>query len=283
MYVGLLFTLSLGMLALPGCDKKDGSSKKENDTASGKSSTDPGLNIQWVKVEGGTFTMGSPASEKGRYENEGPRHNVTLSDFWMSATEVTNAQYNAFLKAMEAKGGEAWERVKESGANYPGLEEKYKKDNAPVAFVSWDDAMAFCEWVGNGVTLPTEAQWEYACRAGNKGRFCFGEDETQLEKYAWYNANSDGVYHAVATKEANALGLYDMHGNVMEWCSDWYGLYTADPAKDPTGPESGIVRAVRGGAYSGEAWGCRSAYRLNSLSTNRIDIFGFRLVAPQAP
>ncbi|PIE84242.1 MAG: hypothetical protein CSA07_03315 [Bacteroidia bacterium] len=288
--------LSLGSWLLHGC----GIWGSTSGPASGNSQpprTDPALGIQWVWVEGGRFMMGSPDDEVGRYKDEGPQHEVELSGFWMSATEVTNEQYNAFLKAMEVTnaqynaflvamevhGGEAWEKVEESGANDPELEEKFKGARQPVVMVSWDEARAFCEWVGNGVTLPTEAQWEYACRAGSAGRFCFGDDEAQLGDYAWYAANANGVTHAVGGKKPNALGLYDMHGNVWEWCSDWYDAYTADPAKDPAGPAAGANRMSRGGGWSFEPRDCRSAGRDRDDPKDRDDRLGFRLVAPPAP
>ncbi len=246
--------------------------------------TDPALGIQWVKVEGGTFTMGSPDDEKGRYKDEGPQHQVELSGFWMSATEVTNAQYNAFLKAAQ-RDPAVWDRVKESGANHPDLKSEFKGARQPVVRVSWEDAKAFCDWLGNGVMLPTEAQWEYACRAGSTGRFCFGDDEAQLGDYAWYGANANGVTHAVAGKKANAWGLFDMHGNVWEWCSDWYDeeYYKASPLKDPAGPAAGALRVLRGGSWYFEPWNCRSASRAGSDPRNWNDGLGFRLVAPLAP
>ncbi len=244
--------------------------------------TDPALGIQWVKVEGGKFTMGSPEGEEGR-SNDELQHEVELSGFWMSATEVTNAQYNAFLKAMEDKGGEAWDRVKGSGANHPDQKSEFKGARQPVVRVSWDDAKAFCDWVGHGVTLPTEAQWEYACRAGSAGRFCFGDDEAQLGDYAWYGANANGVTHAVGGKKPNALGLYDMHGNVWEWCSDWYDAYTAGPVKDPAGPAAGALRVCRGGSWVYVPRYCRSASRVWYDPRDRSLISGFRLVAPPAP
>ncbi len=232
MYIGLLLSLALG-LALAGCDKKDkneqpGKEDTNNPSEHQPPQTDSALGIQWVWVEGGKFLMGSPADEEGRAGDEGPQHEVELSGFWMGATEVTNAQYNAFLKAMEAKGGEAWERTRLSGANYPALDSKFKGDNLPVVYVSWDDAMAFCDWLGNGATLPTEAQWEYACRAGSMMAYGMGQGGTQITKdnlgnYAWYQKNANAVTHAVATRKPNALGLYDMHGNAWEWCLDWYG------------------------------------------------------------
>ncbi len=247
--------------------------------------TDAALGIQWVWVEGGKFLMGSPNHEEGHYDDEGPQHEVEVSDFLMSATLVTNAQYNQFLEAMEAQGGAAWERVKESGANDPYLESKFKGARQPVVFVSWEEARAFCVWVGHGVTLPTEAQWEYACRAGSAGRFCFGEDEAQLGDYAWYFENAGLVTHEVAGKKPNALGLYDMHGNVWEWCADWCDeeYYKSSPTKNPTGPANGDFRMFRGGSWFCEPGDCRSANRGRYLPWHQDGNLGFRLVAPFKP
>ncbi len=274
--------LSLGLVLLYGCGG-GGSASSAVSSNLQPPQTDPTLGIQWVRVEGGRFLMGSPDEEKGPYDDQSPQCEVEVSGFLMSATEVTNAQYNMFLEAMEARGGEVWERVKWSGASNPGLQSKFKGDRQPVVCVSWDDAMAFCEWVGNGVTLPTEAQWEYACRAGSTGRFCFGEDEAQLGDYAWYNENAGDATHVVAGKKANAWGLYDMHGNVWEWCSDWYDAHTAEPVKDPTGPTDGFTHVLRGGSWSDiEVSYCRSAFRAGAASS-RTGSLGFRLVAPLEP
>ncbi|PIE84588.1 MAG: hypothetical protein CSA07_00570 [Bacteroidia bacterium] len=251
--------------------------------------TDPALGIQWVRVEGGRFLMGSPADEEGRGDDEW-QHEVKLSGFWMSATVVTNAQYNAFLKAMEAKGGGVWKRVGRSGSAYNlNTNSGYFYEGAqPVVGVTWDDAMAFCEWVGNGVTLPTEAQWEYACRAGSKAAYGMGADGVQvngfnLGDYAWYDKNAGRRTHAVGKKRANAFGLYDMHGNVWEWCSDWYARYEDSPKRNPLGPMDGTDRVVRGGSWGDGPRVCRCASRGRMDPMDRVIFLGFRLVAPLEP
>ena len=147
---------------------------------------------------------------------------------------------------------------------------------SPVETVSWDDCQEFIRKLnarfphpgplpeGEGVfRLPTEAQWEYACRAGSTTRYCFGDDESGLGEYAWYDANSGGKTHPVGEKKPNAWGLYDMHGNVWEWCQDWYdgGYYAKSPTDDPTGPAAGSYRVIRGGSWFDPARGCRSADR----------------------
>ena len=132
--------------------------------------------------------------------------------------------------------------------------------------------------------MPTEAQWEYACRAGSTTRFCFGDQESQLGEYAWYNDNSGGATHPVGTKKPNAWGLYDMHGNVLEWCADWYdgGYYANSPLYDPTGPSGGSDRVTRGGSWNRRAWDCRSAYRNAASPESRAHDVGFRVALAPA-
>jgi formylglycine-generating enzyme required for sulfatase activity len=154
--------------------------------------------------------------------------------------------------------------------------------------VSWTDAMEFCKKLserpdertaGRMYRLPTEAEWEYACRAGSKTpySFGFGDDKTNLSNFAWFTSNSGGETHAVGQKRPNAWGLHDMHGNVWEWCSDWYGAYAAGTVTDPTGPAGGSSRVVRGGGWINAAGNCRSADRHGSDPSDRNDYLGFRL------
>jgi len=151
-----------------------------------------------------------------------------------------------------------------------------------VETVSWDDATEFCkklsEKTRQAVRLPTEAEWEYACRAGSKTRFCFGDADEGLGDYAWYRANSGRTTHPVGQKKPNAWGLYDMHGNVWEWCADWYGDYPNGAVTDPQGPASGTYRVLRGGAWRGNSDFCRSANRGSGTPGGRSRIFGFRVV-----
>jgi formylglycine-generating enzyme required for sulfatase activity len=152
--------------------------------------------------------------------------------------------------------------------------------------VSWDEATRFCkklsEKTRQAVRLPTEAEWEYACRAGSKTRFCFGDADDGLGDYAWFGANSGDKTHPVGQKKPNAWGLHDMHGNLWEWCSDWYGEYAADPATDPTGPTTGAGRVLRGGCWGCDAQACRSGTRLASRPEAHYG-FGWRVVAPVGP
>ncbi len=148
--------------------------------------------------------------------------------------------------------------------------------------VSWDDAQEFLGKLNlmektNTYRLPTEAEWEYACRAGSTTRFCFGDEEAELEDYAWYEENSEGKTHPVGQKQPNAWGLYDMHGNVWEWCQDWYGDYPAGPVTDPRGPDTGEYRVLRGGSWGNDSRNLRSAVRDYNNPDFRHYNFGFRV------
>jgi formylglycine-generating enzyme required for sulfatase activity len=205
------------------------------------------IGMKFVLIPAGTFQMGSPTGEPGR-TTHGRQHRVTISQpFYLQTTEVTQGQ---------------WQRV--MGDN-PSL---FKKcgENCPVENVSWDDAQKFIRKLNqmektDKYRLPTEAEWEYACRAGSTGEWCFGDNEADLGEYAWYNENSEKQTHPVGQKKPNAWGLYDMHGNVWEWCQDWYGEYPAGPVTDPKGPDSGEKRVLRGGSWVDSARLARSANR----------------------
>jgi len=225
-----------------------------------------GVTMKLLRIRPGKFTMGSPDSEQGRESNEGPQHVVTLSrSFYLGVTEVTQAQYEAVM-----------------GTN----PSQFKGPTNPVERISWDDAVAFCRKLskktGRTFRLPTEAEWEYACRAGTRTRYGFGNDDAQLADYAWLNANSDRKTHPVGLKKPNAAGLFDMHGNVCEWCADWHGPYAAGSARDPRGPRSGTDRVLRGGTWgSGNRNQFRCAYRYTNVPTRRHYFNGFRCaVAP---
>jgi len=228
----------------------------------------------WVKMElvwvpAGSFQMGSPSPEQGRFENEGPVHTVELDGFWMGKYEVTQEQYQAV-----------------TGKN----PRNFKGAKNPVEQVSWNHATEFCRKLTDKVgrassparsfRLPTEAEWEYACRAGSTTRFCFGDSDGGLDEYAWYDGNSGSKTHPVGEKKANEWGLYDMHGNVWEWCGDWYAAeYGAGSAKNPQGPSSGVGRVLRGGGwYSLSPRGCRSAARGGGDPAGGNSGGGFRVV-----
>jgi len=221
------------------------------------------IGMKLACVPAGEFAMGSPAGEKGREEEEALHRVKITRPFRLGAAEVTQAQ---------------WKVV--SG----GRRGKFEGENLPVEDISWADAVAFCEKLskmeGRKYRLPTEAEWEYACRAGTAGRFA-GD---KLDDFAWYDANSDGRTHPVATKKPNAWGLYDMHGNVAEWCADYYApAYPAASVTDPAGPPEGKARVVRGGSWASFERGCRSASRHSSSAAYQLKFIGVRVVMELAP
>jgi formylglycine-generating enzyme required for sulfatase activity len=232
-----------------------------------------------VTVKGGTFKMGS-----NRDGDEEPIHSVTVSDFSLSKTEVTFDQYDAFCTL----AGIAWAKATDVGWI------NWRRGDRPVINVSWHDAVAFCEWMskvtGKTYRLPTEAEWEYAARGGNKSKGYTYSGSNEIGSIAWYKNNSDSKTHPVAQKQPNELGLYDMNGNVTEWCSDWYYYYNGSPRSnesvssmqtDPQGPNSGSSRVLRGGSWRYHDDLCRVAARHGTDPDRRYDSYGFRLVLSQ--
>jgi len=223
-----------------------------------------GMKLVWIPA--GEFMMGSPSWEEGRSRDlDEAVHRVKINKgFWMGQTEVTREQYQAGM-----------------GTNPRKLK---KWDNYPVENLSWNDAMEFCRRLskkgGQTYTLPTEAQWEYACRAGSKTRFSFGDSDSSLGDYAWYSGNSNFNTHPVGKKKPNAFGLYDMHGNVWEWCSDYYheDYYSSSASVDPKGPSGGQGRVIRGGSMSSDSQLCRPASRDWLSPGYRTKDVGFRVV-----
>jgi len=220
-----------------------------------------GVLMKLVLIRPGKFMMGSPDSEQGRGSDEGPQHEVIITKpFYMGVTEVTQAQYEAVM-----------------GTN----PSKFTGPTNPVDSVTWDEAVEFCrrlsEKTGKTVRLPTEAEWEYACRAGTRTRYSFGDAESVLGDYAWWGSNSGGKTHPVGQKKPNAWGLYDMHGNVYEWCADWFGSYASGVSTDPQGAASGGLRVLRGGAWLGDDHlSKRCAFRGRNDPACRVDQHGFR-------
>ena len=274
------------------------------------------LGLKLVRIEPGTFTMGSPKDEEGRYDDEGPQHEVEITQpFLMGAYPVTVGQFAAFVQdsgyrtdaEKDGKGGfgfnlttAQWEQKAEYTWRHPGFTQG---DDHPVVQVSWNDATAFCAWLsqkeGKVYELPTEAEWEYACRAGTKTRFWCGDTDASLEgKVNIADTSLKGKVDSEATKtwtfvpwddgyaftspvgtfKPNPWGLYDMHGNVWQWCSDWYGPYPEGYIKDTKGKESGNRRVLRGGSWFFGPRGCRSAYRSGDVPAYRDYCFGFRVV-----
>ena len=219
------------------------------------------MRFRWCPA--GTFTMGSPESEDGRDGDE-TQHQVTLTrGFWLGETPVTQKQWKSVM-----------------GDN-PSV---FKGANLPVEEVSWNDCQEFIQKVNAalncGARLPTEAEWEYACRAGTSGAY---GGTGELDELGWYDKNSGDKTHPVGQKKPNAWGLYDMHGNVWEWCSDWYGDYPSGSVTDPTGPSSGSSRVLRGGSWGCNARDCRSASRGRDYPGFRDYYGGFRLLCSAGP
>lgn len=233
-----------------------------------------GAAIVMVWIPPGTFMMGAPDSDSLRSVPELPQHKVSITHgFYLGKYEFTQAQWESVM------GTRPWE----------GVQYAQEDPNNPAAMISWNDAQVLIaklnESEGEEVyRLPTEAEWEYVCRAGTATPWSFGDDEKQLGDYAWYYDNAWNVKeeygHMVGTKVPNPWGLYDMHGNVAEWCQDWYerDYYQASPEEDPPGPESGSQRVVRGGSFDDTTMTVRSAYRYGRAPSARYANIGVRLV-----
>ncbi len=252
-----------------------------------------------------------------RLSEEMPQHKVTITQpFLMDSTEVTVAQFRKFVETSkyvtEAEkygfGNSGGKSLNDKvPANDRGMNWKSPghavTDDSPVTQITWNDAAAYCAWLGeqeqrrpwyrpdgkggwliaaraDGYRLPTEAEWEYVCRAGTATQYSFGDDKSQLEQYGWFNKNAGGKAQPVALKLPNPFGLFDMHGNAQEWCQDWYDgkWYEKSSPSDPTGPSSGSVRLLRGGERNPHASGCRSAYRNGDSPSSRYATLGFRIV-----
>jgi formylglycine-generating enzyme required for sulfatase activity len=232
------------------------------------------IGMMLVLIPKGTFMMGSPESEKGRDKDDETQHEVTISkDYYLGVIEVTQGQYEKVM-----------------GTNPSHFQKQFirKSDSSmyPVEQVSWEDAVDFCKKLselpeekkaGRVYCLPTEAEWVYACRAGSKSAYSFGETSKSLGDYAWFDRNSKGQTHPVGERKPNAWGLYDMHGNVWEWCSDRYGEYPKVAVSDPVGPREVSVRVLRGGSWCDVAASCRSAIRRRYVPSIRGNDLGFRL------
>jgi formylglycine-generating enzyme required for sulfatase activity len=222
------------------------------------------VEMKFRKIPAGKFTMGSPENEKERDSDEGPLHIVRITkQFYLGMYEVTQAQWKAVM-------GNNPSKLKDCG------------DDCPVEMVNWNDVQEFINKLNqkegsNKYRLPTEAEWEYACRAESNTRFSFGDDVDVLGQYAWYEENSGGSTHPVGQKKPNAWGLYDIHGNVWEWVYDRYGNYPPASVTDPTGPPSGASRVIRGGSWLNVQGDVRSAYRRKYNPGFWYHLMGFRL------
>jgi len=265
--VALVVFMALGSFALAAA--------QESKEADGKTKSPPteltfdlgeGIKLELVLIPAGEFMMGSSDSDKDASSREIPQHKVRITKpFYLGRYLVTQEQ---------------WEAVFGSNPSH------FKGSKNPVDLVSWEDCQKFLEELNAKVgaqsgefRLPTEAAWEYACRAGSTTPYCFDDDESNLGEYAWHNANSGNTTHPVGEKKPNAWGLFDMHGNVWEWCQDWYvsEYYSKSLADDPTGPTTGSDRVIRGGCWLDPARGCRSAVRTNLGPGLRSCLLGFRV------
>jgi len=205
--------------------------------------------------------------DESGHDDELPVHQVTLTKpFYLGVHEVTQQQYEKVMGKNPSDFSDA---------------------KNPIEQVNWNDVVEFCRRLselpeekaaGHVYRLPMEAEWEYACRAGTTTEYSFGDSESQLGEYAWFNGNSDDTTHPVGQKKANPWGLYDMHGNVWEWCQDWYAPYGSSPPADPQGPTSGSSRVLRGGSWLYDPQGVRSARRYGGGPDGRFTIVGFRVV-----
>ncbi len=222
-----------------------------------------GVSFKMIAVEGGTFLMGSPESDAEAPDDEKPQHEVTLSNYYIGETEVTQ---------------ELWEAVMGSNPS------SFVGPKLPVEKVTWDDCQAFIgklnAQTGKTFRLPTEAEWEYAARGGKKSKGYTYSGSNTKGNVAWYDGSSGGTTHEVGTKQANELGIYDMSGNVWEWCQDWYGdtYYENSSTIAPQGPASGTDRVLRGGSWYSNAQFCRVAHRGLTHQHSRNSNRGLRLV-----
>jgi formylglycine-generating enzyme required for sulfatase activity len=223
------------------------------------------IGMEFVLIPAGSFSMGADKNfDPAGDDDETPQHRVTISKpFYLGKYEVTQGQWTAVM-----------------GSN----PSEFKGRSNPVEQVSWDDVQVFIQRLNrqeghNRYRLPTEAEWEYAARAGTSSAYSFGDGADSLGRYAWYGNNSGVETHPVGQKQPNAWGLYDMHGNVWEWVQDWYGerYYSNASGTDPKGPSSGSIRVLRGGSWFDDAEYCRSAFRGSFTPDDRGNDIGFRL------
>jgi len=269
MYLNDYRRLLLGLLLLSivcsvaGCAGPKKTATELSPPLTARPFTDPVTNMEFAFVQGGCFQMGNTFGDGE--PDEKPVHEVCVGDFYLGKYEVTQEQWQTVM-------GSNPSQFKGYGSNYP------------VEMVSWDDVQEFISRLnqksGKRFRLPTEAEWEYAARSGGKREKWPGTSrEGKLGQYAWYDENSAGRTHRVGEKRPNGLGLYDMTGNVWEWCSDWYGenYYQSSPRNNPEGPGSGSYKVLRGGSWSPYPRDVRAAFRLRNAPTYRGDSSGFRL------
>lgn len=232
-----------------------------------------GINMRMVWVEGGDFLMGCTSEQGSDCDSDEKNvRRVTVDGFYIGMLEITQSQWEKLMGTSVYQ-----QRDKASASNTYGVGPDY-----PMYYVSWEEAMEFCralsQKTGRTYTLPTEAQWEYAARGGNKPDGTKYAGGNVVDAVAWYTDNSGSSTHVCGTKRANALGIYDMSGNVLEWCKDWYGSYISYDVNNPQGASSGSYRVLRGGSWNNNARNCRVANRNNNTPGNRNNNNGFRVV-----
>ncbi|MCQ2229125.1 MAG: SUMF1/EgtB/PvdO family nonheme iron enzyme [Bacteroidales bacterium] len=235
--------------------------------------TELGLDLKMVYVEGGSFLMGCTSEQSDCSSNEKNVRRVTLDGYYIGMFEITQKQWELVM------GTSIYQQQTKAGlSQLYGVGPDY-----PMYYVSWEEAMTFCQELsrltGKTYTLPTEAQWEYAARGGNRNDGTKYSGSHSADLVAWYDSNSGNSTHIVGAKRANGLGIYDMSGNVWEWCKDWYAdSYQSYQTNNPEGPSSGSYRVTRGGGWLLSASVCRVAFRYNNTPTNRNGLLGFRVV-----
>ncbi len=247
--------------------------EKQKALAAKLSFTVKGVSFNMIRVNGGTFSMGA-TSEQGSeaYSQEKPVHSVTLSDYYIGETEVTQALWYAVMGSKPTSYGSQWDSSYGLG------------DNCPAYYVSWEDCQKFIKELnrltGRNFALPTEAQWEYAARGGNRSKGYKYSGGNNIGSVAWYDGDSGSRTHQVAIKLPNELGIYDMSGNVREWCQDWYGDYSSNSQTNPKGASTGSYRVFRGGSWDDLARSCRVSDRYFNNPSFCFNFLGFRLALP---
>jgi len=306
---GIVTALTV-LLSAPSGAVADKNNEPRIDKAEHKSYTetipDTKFTFDMVAIPGGVYLMGSPKEEKGRGDDEGPQHSVQIRPFWMGKLEVSWDEFDIYWKKKEAVGKGA-DAITRPTPPYADETFGHGREGNPVICITHHTAMEYCRWLslktGKTYRLPTEAEWEWACRAGTKTAYSFGDDPKDIEEYAWFKKNSEGVANPVGKKKPNPWGLHDMHGNVAEWCldhyqKDYYAKFPADkltlsPVFVPT--DKRFAHVARGGSWADEPDKLRSAVRRGSelswiqQDPNRprsiwwltdAEFVGFRVVRP---
>jgi formylglycine-generating enzyme required for sulfatase activity len=282
--VALVVLLAIGSITVVAAE--------EPKDAGGKKQITNSIGMKLVLIPAGEFLMGTREGQGpsiGAWDNEKPQHRVRITrPFYLGVYDVTQAEYQRVTgdnPSCFSATGDGKKQVSDDDKEKARVPDTSR---FPVEQVSWREAVEFCRKLsaipgekaaGRVYCLPTESQWEYACRAGSTTDYYYGNDMFLLDAYARYIVNAGGRTHAVGEKRANAWGLYDMHGNVMQWCQDWYGdhYYAHSPKEDPTGPTNGTQRSYRGGCFDAPPQNCRSASRFHYTPDARFNSLGFRV------